>query len=94
MRPKKSIWKIKFAHCIEADMIYLQVIVYEIDMCMTLKNRDNLDETIFGYFPNHLIRITSSNCNFGMHISFGSPPESEDDIHIQSYLESFDCKKK
>ena len=29
-----------------------------------------------------------------MQISFGSPPDSEDDIHIQSYLDSFDCKKK
>ena len=29
-----------------------------------------------------------------MQINFGSPPDSEDDIHIQSYLESFDCKKE
>ena len=29
-----------------------------------------------------------------MQISFGSPPDSADDIHIQSYLDSFDCKKK
>ena len=29
-----------------------------------------------------------------MHISFGSPPPSVDDIQKQSYLESFDCKKE
>ena len=29
-----------------------------------------------------------------MQINFGSPPDSVDDIHIQSYLDSFDCKQK
>ena len=41
-----------------------------------------------------IIRTTSCSCNFGMQISFGSPPALVDDIHIQSYLDSFDWKQK
>ena len=47
-----------------------------------------------GYLFNHFIRITSSTCNLGMQTSFGSPSASVDDIHTQSYLDSFDYKKK
>ena len=31
--------------------------------------------------------ILICDCNFGKQTSFGSPPDSEDDIDIQSYLD-------